>query len=163
MIENEREAGKVQGGEDKQGRNLEEACLQNNKCHCGAYRDHHPFMMYSANELIPLSTSGKAITLSIRHGNRRPVRGVLVLRPIGVRPTPICRAAAVIIVVIRRIIQILSRAKHRKSPRNQQPEPQQQIARYVGTGMDGAVAREHGRDVGDVPEDGEPQADVLPW
>ena len=158
MIENEGEGGKVQGGEDKQGRNLKEAGLQNNKCHCGAYHDHHPFMMYSANELIPLSTSRKAITLSIRHGNRRPVRSVLVLRP-----TPIRRAAAVIIVVIRRIIQILTRAKHRKTPRNQQPEPQQQIARYVGAGMDCAVAREQGRDVGDVPEDGEPQADVLPW
>lgn len=134
--------------------------LQNDKRYGNAHRDHHSFMMYSTSILIARSTGRKTSTLA-RRRNSRPIRCVVVLCPISIRPTSIPQAI-IITIVVRGIKEIIGRANHRKRARKLQSQPQQQVARHVGAGVDGAIAHEQGRDVGHVPNDGESEGDVLP-
>ncbi len=46
--------------------------------------------------------------------------------------------------------------------RGHEGEPEQEIAGHVGAGVDGAVAGQEHEYVGDVPDDGEAEADDLP-
>lgn len=80
-------------------------------------------MLYSANILIHCSTRREPPTL-VRHGNSRPVRGVLVLRPITVGPTSKPGASIKAIIVVSAIIDIISRTDSRKGARKQKPQPE---------------------------------------
>lgn len=118
-------------------------------------------MLYSANILILCGTAREWRTL-VRRRNSRTVRCVLEMRPIAIRPPTITRAITITRTIRRGVIEIISRAKRRKSTRKHESQPQQQIARYVGAGVDGAITREQGTDVSYVPQDGESKGDVLP-
>lgn len=149
-MENERR-GREGGGED----------IQNDKRHRSAHGNHHPFMLHRANILIPRRTARVPPALT-RHENRRPVGRILVPRPIAIHAAAIPGAVVITLVVVRAIIEIIQRGHNGGPARGPEPEPEQQVAGDVGARVDGAVPREQGGDVGEVPEHGEPEGDVLP-